>query len=219
MSIKKTVNKGLGFADKTLRFIQQNFNVTDNFADIIALLQYQATVIKDIQAQKLVDKKEDTKIIQGNNLMAEFENITSQFDLNGKSATILRQTDKLIYDLNNAKGWLVEYENWVNRNKSASLNNQLLAIGKAILGRAIELCPIDTGYLRKSGTIIQSNNSVIIGFYAPYAIYVHESLEAYHKVGQAKFLENAVQQILPNSYTWVDMLDKGTVAVKITLGR
>lgn len=31
--------------------------------------------------------------------------------------------------------------------------------------------------------------SVIVGFTQSYAIYVHENLEAYHPVGQAKFLE------------------------------
>jgi hypothetical protein len=31
--------------------------------------------------------------------------------------------------------------------------------------------------------------AVVVGFTAAYAIYVHENLQAYHKVGQAKFLE------------------------------
>lgn len=38
------------------------------------------------------------------------------------------------------------------------------------------------------------NVSVVVGFTASYAIYVHENLEAYHKVGQAKYLEQPVRE-------------------------
>lgn len=216
MSVKKVVNKGFKEADKTLKFIQSSFNTDIDFSDIIAGLEYQATIIKDIQAERLVNKVSDTEIIQKNNLLSEFENITNQFDLEGGNTTVLKLTDELIYSLKRSERWLEEYNNWFNNNRTANIKDQLLAIGKAILGRAIELCPIKTGALRKSGTIIQNGDSVIIGFYAPYAIYVHEDMNNYHPVGKAKFLEDAVQEILPNTYTWVDFLDEGTVAVKIT---
>lgn len=39
---------------------------------------------------------------------------------------------------------------------------------------------------------------VTVGYNASYAIFVHEDLEAYHKVGQAKFLEQPWFQLRPN---------------------
>lgn len=35
---------------------------------------------------------------------------------------------------------------------------------------------------------------VVVGFTAQYAVYVHENLEAFHPVGQAKFLEQPARQ-------------------------
>jgi len=36
---------------------------------------------------------------------------------------------------------------------------------------------------------------VVVGFTQNYAIYVHENLEAYHLVGQAKFLEQPAREL------------------------
>lgn len=36
--------------------------------------------------------------------------------------------------------------------------------------------------------------SVIVGFETAYALYVHENLEAYHPIGQAKFLEQPARE-------------------------
>lgn len=41
------------------------------------------------------------------------------------------------------------------------------------------------------------NISVVVGYTAAYAIYVHENLEAYHKVGQAKYLEQPARELSP----------------------
>lgn len=40
-----------------------------------------------------------------------------------------------------------------------------------------------------------SKSSVVVGFSASYAIYVHENLEAHHPIGQAKFLEQPAKQM------------------------
>jgi uncharacterized protein YyaL (SSP411 family) len=40
----------------------------------------------------------------------------------------------------------------------------------------------------------RSQPKVVVGYTADYAVYVHENLEAYHPVGQAKFLEVAVRR-------------------------
>lgn len=40
--------------------------------------------------------------------------------------------------------------------------------------------------------------SVIVGFTAAYALFVHEDMEADHKVGQAKFLEQPARELSNN---------------------
>jgi hypothetical protein len=66
--------------------------------------------------------------------------------------------------------------------------------------------PVDLGNLRASihveGPDKLSNGSVTVaivagGPAAPYALYVHENLEAYHTVGQAKFIESTLKESAP----------------------
>lgn len=48
---------------------------------------------------------------------------------------------------------------------------------------------------RMTGTSEKMDNvSASVGFSAPYAIHVHENLEAFHPVGQAKFLEQPARE-------------------------
>lgn len=53
--------------------------------------------------------------------------------------------------------------------------------------------PVDWGALRGSGFVEQPKGSVVIlgfgGPAAPYAVYVHENMQAHHNVGSAKYLE------------------------------
>ena len=44
---------------------------------------------------------------------------------------------------------------------------------------------------KADGAASQPKVSVVVGFTATYALYVHENLEAIHPNGEAKFLENA----------------------------
>lgn len=64
--------------------------------------------------------------------------------------------------------------------------------------KAVRRTPLETGALRASSFVrVADRNAVEIVFGgpgAPYAIYVHENLNARHPVGQAKFLESAVQE-------------------------
>ncbi len=70
------------------------------------------------------------------------------------------------------------------------------------------LTPVDTGALRASGhvnppEIDGQDITVTLGFGGPsadYAIYVHEDLEAFHPVGQAKFMEAPLTQSAPYLY-------------------
>lgn len=65
--------------------------------------------------------------------------------------------------------------------------------------------PVDTGALRGSGHVERpdvglSNISVALQFggpAAPYALKVHEDLDAFHRVGQAKFLESTLMESRP----------------------
>lgn len=67
---------------------------------------------------------------------------------------------------------------------------------QSILNDSLPLVPVDTGFLRQSGAVLPaavsgSTVSVVVGYGAEYAIWVHENLEAHHNVGQSKFLEVA----------------------------
>jgi len=60
-------------------------------------------------------------------------------------------------------------------------------------------CPVDTGNLRGTGNVQQpaigrNDVSVELGYNADYAAVVHELLDVYHPVGQAKFLETPISQ-------------------------
>lgn len=65
--------------------------------------------------------------------------------------------------------------------------------------------PVDTGALRASHHVLKpdiSNRDIKVsievgGPSAPYAIIVHEDLQAFHKVGQAKFLESTILESAP----------------------
>jgi hypothetical protein len=66
--------------------------------------------------------------------------------------------------------------------------------------------PVDTGTLRASGQVIGPDRGagrklfVTIaygGAAESYAIYVHEDLEAFHRIGQAKYLESVLLESAP----------------------
>lgn len=73
------------------------------------------------------------------------------------------------------------------------------------LAEAKRRCPVDTGTLRATGHVVEPDgNSLRVriafgGPAAPYAIYVHENLEAYHAPPtQAKFLESVLLESAPH---------------------
>jgi hypothetical protein len=70
----------------------------------------------------------------------------------------------------------------------------LYNIARGILSEAKKLVPIDTGDLQRSGKIVpvmlaSGVKTYVVMFTMPYALKVHEDLEAFHRVGQAKYLE------------------------------
>lgn len=65
-------------------------------------------------------------------------------------------------------------------------------------------CPVDTGALQstihvedRSGGLTIRAALVCGGPAAPYAVYVHEDLEAVHPTGEAKFIESVLRESAP----------------------
>ncbi|UFU03438.1 HK97 gp10 family phage protein [Ruania suaedae] len=65
---------------------------------------------------------------------------------------------------------------------------------KKILKRAKELAPKDDGVLRRSGRVLVNDVNVTVRFRAPHAWIQHENLDYKHDVGEAKYLERAVDE-------------------------
>lgn len=65
------------------------------------------------------------------------------------------------------------------------------------------LVPVDTGALKRSGTIIKVDNGYTIKYHSEnpkngynYAVIQHENTSFKHRVGQAKYLEDAIKNNL-----------------------
>ena len=83
-------------------------------------------------------------------------------------------------------------------------NNYLLAAGYTLLAESQKNAPVDTGFMRNSGYVEEVLDSVLMGFSAEYAYYVHEghhSWEGNPFVSRAIFekmdliVDNAKQQL------------------------
>lgn len=77
------------------------------------------------------------------------------------------------------------------------LTMRSLKIALEILDRAQAKVPVDTGFLKSTGKVVQVEDGFEVRYDADYAIYVHENLEAQHpNGGQAKFLEEAFYEVM-----------------------
>lgn len=77
------------------------------------------------------------------------------------------------------------------------LTMRSLKIALEILDRAQAKVPVDTGFLKSTGKVVQVEDGFEVRYDADYAIYVHENLEAQHpRGGQAKFLEDAFYEVM-----------------------
>lgn len=93
----------------------------------------------------------------------------------------------------------------LTRRVPEAAGNALVEETQIELVEAQRRTPVLTGALRASGHVegpLQSGNSVQAwvkfgGPSVPYALYVHENLEAFHRVGQAKFLESVIREAAP----------------------
>jgi hypothetical protein len=239
-SINKQITQPV---DEYLKFVQQSFNTDDfNFAHIISELD---AVSK--QFAPIMNKRNQEYINRAEKLKKEADKITILKDFNkynkfdklgnlGLDRLGLLETYKvsedIIKDIQVARDWLDSYKEFkklsrlYNANNIAeATHNELITLGKSILGRAIELTPMKTGFLRESGTLYDLGNYIIIAFTAPYATYVHENLSISHPIhasnpncgGRAKFLEIALQEFLPDRSVWVETEGFSGVYVKIGL--
>lgn len=75
-------------------------------------------------------------------------------------------------------------------------------VARLILARAKKYCPVDSGRLKDSGTVLnnlshtQYGNASQVVFETPYAYIVHEDRTKQHKKGKmSKFLENAAIEV------------------------
>lgn len=101
----------------------------------------------------------------------------------------------------NAKSFRRKLTNYSDK-KVAAFHRGLLKAGKHLKRKSQEVCPIDTGALRKSASVRlegvgrQHRVKVIVSYSAPYAAYVHEMPQSYIKrAGKlAKYLETPARE-------------------------
>lgn len=72
-----------------------------------------------------------------------------------------------------------------------AVHDALMELAFEVLKEAKKRTPVDTGFLRDSGTVEVEGDKIKVVFKAKYALPVHERTEVSHAVGEAKFLENA----------------------------
>lgn len=232
--------------DDYLKFVEQNFNTSNtDFEDIVKQLDAfsQSSLIFSRQqrgalerariAKKLRKQLKKITILEDFDKYKKFDKL-GNFDFSAKGLKeVYRVSEDIIKDINTARQWLDSYRayehilNQLSTNETVStedLMKQLLVVGKSILGRAIELTPMLTGTLRRSGIMLEFEDYIIIAFTAPYAMYVHERMDIIHPIhngrdcgGDHKFLENAVQDFFPEAQVIINHLDIGAVAVKINV--
>lgn len=94
---------------------------------------------------------------------------------------------------------------WLVGNLADAIGPALRAEAEIEMTEAKRRTPVDTGTLRASGHVAGPKHSgrdteVMLAFggpAAPYALFVHENLDAHHPVGQAKFLEGTLHESAP----------------------
>ena len=217
--------------DEYLKFVQQSFNTNDvSFNDIIKQLEYIAKTdsVNYAEAVDLKNRLDLIPILKDINKYKKFDKL-GDFDFSDRGLRqVYKVSDDIIKDINTARNWIRDYKRFsglLSKVGIQGLHTELLALGKTILGRAVELCPMKTGTLRKSGILLDFGTYIIISFTAPYATYVHENMEIAHPIhssnpdcgGRAKFLEIAVQEVFPDRQVWVEHLGTNDVSVKISI--
>lgn len=89
----------------------------------------------------------------------------------------------------------------VAKSHPAALAAALYQEGFSIMAESQKKVPVDTGRLRSTGYVAPPQEgddapTVEVGYGTDYGIYVHERTELRHTVGEAKFLEKAVNEAI-----------------------
>lgn len=211
--------------DHYFKFIQSAFNTeSPNFKEILRVLGELAKVKQpnSNEAGNLYRRLNTMQILKDPNKYKKFDKLGNNFGLyQSNLRQVYKVSDEIIKDMTNARDWLESYEKFSRLTQITNLkglHRELIQLGKSILGRAIELCPKDTGFLRSSGTLLDFGTYILIVFTAPYATYVHENMEIAHpNGGRAKFLELALQEFFPNRSVWTDIHGYNGVMCKISI--
>ena len=223
--------KAIKPVDSYLKFVQQSFNTGDmSFLNILKQLDAFAKSKQPYsnEAANLRDRLDTIQILKDFSKYKKFDKL-GNFNL---SANGLRETyrvaDDIIKDIDVARDWLASYKKFSMLTSTINLDglhSELLKLGQSILGRAVELTPMKTGTLRKSGVLFDFGTYIIIAFTAPYATYVHENMEIAHPHhtsnpncgGRAKFLEIALQEFFPDRQVWTEIHGYNGVMCKISI--
>jgi len=202
------------YADMNLEQIFHHFNkVTNKLQD----------KIEKRYTDSLESERKGLRVTSDRDLFKRFDKLSGELDFDEDNvAGVYRVTRDLIADIDNTREWLKKYNNYLKRHKNEDTpeikHEKLINLGKAILARAVELCPTVNGNLRRSGTLIDSGSYIVILFTAPYATYVHENMNSRHPIGRAKFLELALQEFMPDRKVWIEMHGQNAVYARITRG-
>jgi len=94
-----------------------------------------------------------------------------------------------------------------------AVDDALEQVAFEILKEAKVRVPVDTGFLRSSGSIEVRAHSVVITFGADYAAAVHERTDRTYQNGEAKYLEKAVNVVLSKNRAADIIADRLTEAL------
>lgn len=131
--------------------------------------------------ERLINKMEMDYIKNSDAFKSYWEGIKEERDIYKKNTSL---------DYLKENRGLIDFEPLL-KNKSSYKD-----IANDILIRSLYYCPIDTGALKKSSYIENSENGIKIGYDISYATYVHEILNNNHIAPtRSKFLEDAVIDI------------------------
>lgn len=217
--------------DQYLKFVQEHFNTSGgNFKDIVKQLDAYSKAQQPYSATagSLKDRLKVITILSDFNKYKKFDKLGDLGFSEHGIKQVYKVSNEIIRDIDVARDWIDSYKAFSKLMQTINvkgLHQELILLGKSILGRAIELCPMDTGTLRNSGILIDYGTYIIIAFTAPYASYVHENMEISHPNhsrnsncgGRAKFLEVALQEFFPKRAVWTENHGYEGVMCKISV--
>jgi hypothetical protein len=93
-----------------------------------------------------------------------------------------------------ARNWRVSINPSITSIMNGAANRGVALAAEHILGVSVENTPIEEGTLRRSTTVSTdpATFTAAVSVDTPYAVVVHEDMQARHKTGAAKFLERAM---------------------------